>query len=866
MGTIVQLFKSLIEISLISSGMILIVLIIKAVFKNRINIKIISFLWLLVILRLSLPVMLESPVHIVSLFPKEEKTIEQLTPLTSETNRQVIDFSEALDYELPNNITSPAGINESSSNLSTISQTQEVSFKQKAFDFFKSLNLWMISSVIWVTGVIVALIVAIMRSLSFTLLINKRSKTVKDKSLLRIVNAYRRKNRIKRKIKILTCSAIHMPMIIGIIRPKILLPLDITNKMEQEHVSAILMHEVCHIKRNDILKNYVFILVKAVHWFNPLVWIGIKKIKENMEFSCDNRVLKLLGTKQCTQYGEALIQATRLINQRRTPQFATSLFENRSNLKERVFKMIKPPKKSKTAVVISMAIAFIMIIACFTTACQQTPEKLIVQQKDKNELMDAVQSTASTENGLLETNSETDILEHWNDIVESGKGTVKLMIDADVIIPANTQIPVVSLVPKGFSQKEVSNITKMLIGNNKLYQSMNISTKEEIMEQMIKTTAQMNDLDSDLAKSNEIETLEQLKVIGEQELERLKKLLVEAEQANSADVSEVGIETIIDSNSDEVIEGELIDLGVEINNQISGSLYLNNSKFGQTKIVYKNDINVMGDVKKFEPSFFSNSEDPLYEHTASSLNINDEDAQNIAKQVLNNLGIKNMKIGEVNLGYIVKVGNDGKAAMKKECYEISIYRCHNSIFAPQIIGRGSNVESEGNYSMPVEQEYMKVFVDDEGIICFVWSSPMETAEVLNQNVAIKDFSEIKEYFKQQFLNLYSYDSENFEYIEYHIDKIVLNLARIKIPDKSDEYMVVPVWDFFGTRATKYVEGEKLDAVRAVGDNYKIDSRYDNKRVSFNDDGQEKLHIYYLNTSYLTINASTGAIINRNLGY
>ena len=113
------------------------------------------------------------------------------------------------------------------------------------------------------------------------------------------------------------------------------------------------------------------------------------------------------------------------------------------------------------------------------------------------------------------------------------------------------------------------------------------------------------------------------------------------------------------------------------------------------------------------------------------------------------------------------------------------------------------MESE-TAAKPVKPEYMNIYIDDSGIIGFIWSSPMEAQEVINENVKIVDFDEIKEYFIQQFFNKYSYnESKSVEYVRYNITKITLNLARIKMPDAPDKYMLVPVWDFFGERCIKY---------------------------------------------------------------
>jgi beta-lactamase regulating signal transducer with metallopeptidase domain len=69
MNGLVTFFRGILEVSLFASAMIAVVLLIRKITKDRISIKVVSFLWLLVIVRLCLPGMLESPVHVDTLFP-----------------------------------------------------------------------------------------------------------------------------------------------------------------------------------------------------------------------------------------------------------------------------------------------------------------------------------------------------------------------------------------------------------------------------------------------------------------------------------------------------------------------------------------------------------------------------------------------------------------------------------------------------------------------------------------------------------------------------------------------------------------------------------------------------------------------------
>lgn len=96
---------------------------------------------------------------------------------------------------------------------------------------------------------------------------------------------------------------IETAFVIGILRPKIYLPANLTEK-EQEY---ILLHEQTHIKRFDHIIKIVSFLVLCLHWFNPLVWLAFLLSAKDMEMSCDEAVIKKLGHEVKKDYSSSLL-------------------------------------------------------------------------------------------------------------------------------------------------------------------------------------------------------------------------------------------------------------------------------------------------------------------------------------------------------------------------------------------------------------------------------------------------------------------------------------------------------------------------------------------------------------------------------
>lgn len=139
-----------------------------------------------------------------------------------------------------------------------------------------------ILSVIWVLGVLILVIYSVS---SYFLLKQKVSTAI----LL--------------QDNIFECENITTPFVLGIINPKIYLPIGLS----ETEKSFILRHEQTHIRRRDhIIKPFSF-LVLCVHWFNPLVWLSFVLMSRDMEMSCDEQVIKELGAEIKKYYSASLL-------------------------------------------------------------------------------------------------------------------------------------------------------------------------------------------------------------------------------------------------------------------------------------------------------------------------------------------------------------------------------------------------------------------------------------------------------------------------------------------------------------------------------------------------------------------------------
>ncbi len=110
--------------------------------------------------------------------------------------------------------------------------------------------------------------------------------------------------RIPRKVQLLVSGYIQVPVMLGFLKPIILLPVAMVNNLTPVQLEAILLHELAHIKRNDYLLNIFQSIVETILFFNPFVWQISRIIRQEREHCCDDLVVSSI---QPLHYAQALV-------------------------------------------------------------------------------------------------------------------------------------------------------------------------------------------------------------------------------------------------------------------------------------------------------------------------------------------------------------------------------------------------------------------------------------------------------------------------------------------------------------------------------------------------------------------------------
>ncbi|MBE6038919.1 MAG: hypothetical protein E7218_06965 [Anaerofustis stercorihominis] len=152
------------------------------------------------------------------------------------------------------------------------------------------------------------------------------------------------------------------PFVIGFIKPEIYLPSGIGDN-EREY---IILHEKHHIRRGDHIVKILFYVAVCLHWFNPLVWLSFVLCTKDMEMSCDEAVIKKLGESIKSEYSMSLLNLS-VYHKRISP---TPLAFGEGDTKDRIKNLAKWSKPAKNITIVSVIIVVIWALILMTDPYQ----------------------------------------------------------------------------------------------------------------------------------------------------------------------------------------------------------------------------------------------------------------------------------------------------------------------------------------------------------------------------------------------------------------------------------------------------------------------------------------------------------------
>lgn len=299
-----EFFYWIFNMSIVASFTGLLVLLVRRIqaIPHRISI----FLWVVPFIRMCIPLGLNSPYSLMSL----------LSHFTTKT---------ITVYQPTDNI--------------TFSMTNSIRAANSYFPITYKVNnlenIFEISSLIWI---VIALAIIVILGTIY------------------VISLYEIKNARHLSKNVYFSDSVHGPAVYGIIKPKIVLPSLYEGK---DNIQYVLRHETVHIHRADNLWRLFAFFAAALHWFNPLAWVFLKRFLSDIELACDESAIAIYNKEERKKYAQALLHCAQSKN-----LFPSSF--GGSKIKTRIENILSYKKLTSISAV-SFTILIILIIYVLAT-------------------------------------------------------------------------------------------------------------------------------------------------------------------------------------------------------------------------------------------------------------------------------------------------------------------------------------------------------------------------------------------------------------------------------------------------------------------------------------------------------------------
>ncbi|RAV99381.1 M56 family metallopeptidase [Pseudochryseolinea flava] len=199
----------------------------------------------------------------------------------------------------------------------------------------------------------------------------QRRATVVGASLIAHLNVLIKKMNITQQVLLASSADVHAPVVIGWIKPTILVPIGFLSGLSSEQIETILVHELMHIKRHDYVINLIQSWVECILFFNPFVWLISSTIRIEREHCCDDAVV---ATSNAKVYALTLAQ----LEHRRSSSagMAVGLAENKHQLLNRIKRIMEKSVRNYSGKEKMIPVVLLIIgLACASWVTIQPQDK-----------------------------------------------------------------------------------------------------------------------------------------------------------------------------------------------------------------------------------------------------------------------------------------------------------------------------------------------------------------------------------------------------------------------------------------------------------------------------------------------------------
>lgn len=190
---------------------------------------------------------------------------------------------------------------------------------------------------------------------------------------LRLALAIRAGIQIRESVQIAT------PMVIGVLKPMLLVPVGLATHLSVRELEAVLAHELAHVKRHDYLVNLLQSITEVLYFFHPALWWLSARVREEREHCCDDLAVQVCGGDgRVLAQALARVEELRLVQTDQTPALAIGFASQRQHLLHRVRRMLGVPTRpfvsNSSLAGLMLATVLLMSISVYGVQKQDKPK------------------------------------------------------------------------------------------------------------------------------------------------------------------------------------------------------------------------------------------------------------------------------------------------------------------------------------------------------------------------------------------------------------------------------------------------------------------------------------------------------------
>lgn len=336
--------------------LVILVLLMRQLFKGRISLRLQYGLWLLVLVRLLVPVNLfDTNVSVLNLLSVDQETDSQQIGPEQRTTDPDLQTGAVLQLN---------GVQ--GNDMANMSHTENVNHKELSAlqggepAYYSGETVMGASRLLWIgwiTGMIIVAVVFGGVNLHFLLRIRRVRKPLENREGI---------------LPVYIVKGISSPCLFGLIHPAVYLPEGIT----EEQLPYVLAHEESHYRTGDHIWSLLRSLCLAIHWYHPLVWLAAYVSRQDSELACDERTIRCLGEEHRNIYGRILVSLT--VEKATAADFlccATTMTADGRSLRERVRLIAnKPHMLAATGGIVAALTVAVFCVACTGAREDTAPE------------------------------------------------------------------------------------------------------------------------------------------------------------------------------------------------------------------------------------------------------------------------------------------------------------------------------------------------------------------------------------------------------------------------------------------------------------------------------------------------------------